>query len=182
METKYRFRWLWESELRELDLDPKGMKTRELDTRRGKSTQYRYADPNAAYDLQNTILQMSMKRALVGGVRGYAAMANVFQAGEDGHDQVRKAPPARRAPRQVDAQTSDVKPPPAKANAAAEQTGEHNWGEVRQRLDDLTFDWHQFQMEYLGVPYSEFIESGGTADEAWKMIDDMEAPNDTQEA
>lgn len=64
METKYRWRWLWENQIRE-----QGISTEGLVTRRTKNGKLQYRVPNdEVFNLVNTIQKMACKRALIAAV------------------------------------------------------------------------------------------------------------------
>ena len=64
METKYRWRWLWDNQLREQGINPEG-----LTTRRTKTGKLQYRVPNdEVFNLVNTIQKMACKRALIAAV------------------------------------------------------------------------------------------------------------------
>lgn len=64
METKYRWRWLWDNQLREQGITPDGLTTRR--TKTGK-LQYRVQN-DEVFNLVNTIQKMACKRALIAAV------------------------------------------------------------------------------------------------------------------
>lgn len=77
METKYRYRWLWSSELPEGFDKDKGIK-RWVSSRGGtKVPQYR-VDNDEIYSQVNTVLKMAKKRALVDAALSAGRLSNVF--------------------------------------------------------------------------------------------------------
>lgn len=76
MESKYRWRWVWSNDVPE-NVDKSKMITRMINTKNGKSKQYRM-DNDDIYSQVNTILKMSKKRALVDAALSAGRLSEVF--------------------------------------------------------------------------------------------------------
>lgn len=90
-ESKFGFRWVGKRELG--DIDPKALKTR---IRRGSGggeyTQYRVANDDIA-SLQNSILKMAKKRAMVDAALAVGRLSNIFTQDLDDLDDHYEGPP-----------------------------------------------------------------------------------------
>lgn len=91
LESKYRFRWVWSSDL------PQGMDKEKLTVRwvklksGSKSPQYRLENENPQ-DLANTILKMAKKRAFIDGILTVTGASRIFtQDIEDIHEETTEA-------------------------------------------------------------------------------------------
>src|SRR5690606_19874522 len=76
MEARYRWRWVWPSELPP-DIDKSTLKTRQLQTRNGKATQYRIENDDP-WSLWNTVRKMAKKRALIDAVLSATRSSGIF--------------------------------------------------------------------------------------------------------
>ena len=76
MESKYRWRWLFGSQVPE-GTDKAKMVTRSINTRNGPATQYR-AESDDIYSQVNTLLKMAQKRALVGAALSAGRLSELF--------------------------------------------------------------------------------------------------------
>ena len=143
MEARYRWRWVFRSELDRLGISTEGLRTRPIDTRNGKATLYRVENEDI-YSQVNTILKMSKKRSLVDAALSAGRLSEVFHqdfedtATENG--ETVQAPPKQAEPK-------PQRPGPAQVREShAEQLGtciehERAWaplstGEIGHPLDD----------------------------------------------
>jgi hypothetical protein len=76
LETKYRYRWVFQSTLPET-VDKTKLVSREIKTRNGKARQYRL-DNDEIFSQVNTILKMAKKRALVDAALSAGRLSDVF--------------------------------------------------------------------------------------------------------
>lgn len=77
LETKYKYRWVWENEFKTLP-ELKGLNRNGLPMRpKGQHTQYRVPNPEIT-DLENTILAMAQKRARVDAVLSWSGLSSDF--------------------------------------------------------------------------------------------------------
>ena len=76
METKYRYRWIWPSELPD-GFDKEHATKRTVNTRNGKVPQYR-VDNDDIFSQVNTLIKMAKKRALVDGALSAGRLSNIF--------------------------------------------------------------------------------------------------------
>jgi hypothetical protein len=80
MESKYRWRWAWPSDVPEEQrkhLRTISGRTREINTKRGKTWQYRL-DNDDIFSQVNTILKMAKKRALVDAALSAGRLSDLF--------------------------------------------------------------------------------------------------------
>ena len=77
LEARYRWRWVFNSELDQLGLPTEGLRTRSINTRNGKAKQYRIENDDI-FSQVNTILKMSKKRALVDAALSAGRLSNIF--------------------------------------------------------------------------------------------------------
>ncbi|KKM90757.1 hypothetical protein LCGC14_1235460 [marine sediment metagenome] len=77
MEARYRWRWVFKSELESINLPPEGKRTRQIEARGAKATQYRIENDDI-FSLVNTILKMARKRALVDAALSAGRLSDVF--------------------------------------------------------------------------------------------------------
>ena len=102
MEARYRWRWVFRSELDRLGISTEGLRTRPIDTRNGKATLYRVENEDI-YSQVNTILKMSKKRSLVDAALSAGRLSEVFHqdfedtATENG--ETVQAPPKQAEPK-----------------------------------------------------------------------------------
>lgn len=101
-ESKYRFRWVFPSELPQYQQGDEGKPERDklasklINTRNGKARVYR-VDNEDIYDQTNTILKMARKRALVDAALSAGRLSNVFtQDIEDASSLVREEPEVKQ--------------------------------------------------------------------------------------
>lgn len=90
MESKYRYRWVWPSELPE-GFDKTKTIRKLVDTRKGKATQYRIENDDV-FTQVNTLIKMAKKRALVDAALSAGRLSNVFTQDIEDIDEL-KAPP-----------------------------------------------------------------------------------------
>lgn len=76
LEAKYRYRWLFGSQV-PAGVDKTKLLTREINTRQGKTRQYRLDNENPQ-DLGNTILKMAKKRAFVDAILTATGASRIF--------------------------------------------------------------------------------------------------------
>lgn len=76
MESKYRWRWVFQSELPS-DIDKSKLVQRTIRTKRGDAKQYRL-DNDDIYSQVNTVLKMAKKRALVDASLSAGRLSDVF--------------------------------------------------------------------------------------------------------
>lgn len=105
LESKYRWRWAWPSELSEQErraLESTRGRVRRVETKRGETKQYRVENDDI-YSQTNTILKMAQKRALVAAVLNATGASRIFtQDVEDLVDATEepRSSPAPARPRQ----------------------------------------------------------------------------------
>ncbi len=105
-ETKYRFRWVFESQLPRLT-DKAGLPTKTINTKRGRAVMYRIDNENPQ-DLANTILKMAKKRAFVDAILTVTGASRIFtQDVEDFQEEMPNDPAL--------AQKTEPNPPAASA-------------------------------------------------------------------
>jgi hypothetical protein len=73
MESRYRWRWVWQDELAQLGQTPQGLRTRP----RGDGVQYRVENDDV-YSQVNTILKIAKKRAQVDAALSVGRLSEVF--------------------------------------------------------------------------------------------------------
>jgi hypothetical protein len=103
MEACYRHRWLWSSDV-PAHLDKNSLPQRQINTRRGRSTQYRIENDDV-FSLVNTIMKMAKKRALVDAALSAGRLSDLFSQGDQ--DAGHKRAPAPE-PISVNHQTGEV--------------------------------------------------------------------------
>ncbi|MFC1762945.1 hypothetical protein ACFL6U_12810 [Planctomycetota bacterium] len=91
MESRYRYRWAWPSDV-PAHLDKTSLPQRQINTRRGKSTQYKVENDDI-YSLTNTILKMSKKRALVDAALSAGRLSDLFSQGDNEPDPQKQSHP-----------------------------------------------------------------------------------------
>ena len=126
MEARYRYRWVFQSDLPKLGLAPEGLFTRQIATKNGRATQYR-VDNDDIFSQVNTILKMAKKRALVDAALRAGRLSDVFtQDLEDHGDEPegRAAPARRPAPAPPEKATA---PPELTTAAHSELTTAERW-------------------------------------------------------
>ncbi len=77
LESRYRWRWVFRSELDNVGASPDGLRTRMINTKNGRATQYRI-DNEDIYSQVNTILKMAKKRALVDAALSAGRLSDIF--------------------------------------------------------------------------------------------------------
>lgn len=119
MESKYRWRWLFGSQMPEGTLKPNV--TRIIKTKRGDAKQYRF-DNDDIYSQVNTILKMAKKRAMVDAALSAGRLSDVFT--QDIEDTVSQAeePEAPVKPPVAEGALPDSPSPPIKMPQAASQS------------------------------------------------------------
>ena len=101
MESKYRWRWVFPSEVPET-MDKSKLTIKTIDTKRGKAKQYRLENEDI-FSQVNTILKMAKKRALVDAALSAGRLSNLFT--QDMEDMPRASAKATR-----DKESPDEKP------------------------------------------------------------------------
>ncbi len=76
MESKYRYRWVFESQLPRY-IDRESCQTKDINTRRGRVKLYRIENDDI-FSLKNTILKMAKKRALIDAVLSATRSSGIF--------------------------------------------------------------------------------------------------------
>ncbi len=78
MESKYRYRWIWDNEAKAQGLDLKSMTTKTFEGKNGKQyTKYRVENEDI-FDQVNTLSKMAQKRALVAATLNATGASAVF--------------------------------------------------------------------------------------------------------
>lgn len=77
MESRYRYRWLFKSDLERQGIKSDGLVTRQIRTKNGPAKQYRM-DNEDVYSQVNTILKMAKKRALVDAALSAGRLSEIF--------------------------------------------------------------------------------------------------------
>ena len=96
MEGRYRYRWVFESQLPPKMTIQDILVTRTINTARGRATQYQVLNGDI-YSQVNTILKMAKKRSLVDAALSAGQLSNLFtQDMEDIHEEISQSsePPA----------------------------------------------------------------------------------------
>jgi len=82
-ESKFRFRWCFSSEIPE-GVDKKSLHNKTITTRRGNRAVMYRVENDDTFSLNNTILKMAKKRALVDAVLSAGRLSDVFGQGDGG--------------------------------------------------------------------------------------------------
>lgn len=85
-ESKYRYRWFLESEIKKLQVDPKGLVSKDF-VRADKTEYTKYRMDNTdLVDQWNTVLKMAKKRALVDAVLAATRSSELFSRSQNDFD------------------------------------------------------------------------------------------------
>jgi len=145
LESRYRYRWVFESEL-PANLDKSQFKVRTVNTKHGRARMYRIENDDI-WTLANTLTKMAKKRALVDAVLSATRLSGVLtQDLEDLAEPGQEAPPAEEPGQAPAAKPRTTKP----AEKPAEKPKER-----KQRLDDPAL-----RQELLGKIKQEMLRVG----------------------
>ena len=183
MEARYRWRWVFQSELDQMGMGGEGLRVRDINTKNGKSRQFRVLNEDI-YSQVNTILKMAKKRAMVDAALSAGRLSDVFtQDLEDlprGAISDRPAEPKTQQPKQGQAksQAPAAKPQPGKLGNC--ETHDNPWapgpeGRIGHPLGNGEWCWKdeaappsgadphsqkalQAHLESLGWTWEQFLE------------------------
>lgn len=129
MESKYRYRWVWRSQVPE-GVDLSTLETKKVGRNQDK-TMYKILNVEP-YDLDNTILKMSQKRAYVGATLSAQRASGLFtqDVGDDDKKPTNK-------PEDKPKSYSKGKPVQETSESSGEQELEADRAERRKALDDI---------------------------------------------
>ena len=174
MENKYRYRWIWPSELPE-GFDKEHAIKRLVNTRNGKVAQYR-VDNDDIFTQVNTLIKMAKKRALVDAALSAGRLSNVFtQDIEDIQEGLKAQPEAVQE--EVSDKTQGESTSPVEASQPEPSESQHesstptgkkvqNITELKGLLMKHKIGTHEAK-EILSI--KEFTDLADL-DEAWAMI------------
>lgn len=167
-EPKYRYRWLWGSEVPE-SMNKKEMVTRSV-RRNGGTIQYRINNPDPM-ELDNTILKMAMKRSHIAATLNATGASRIFtQDIEDmtpQHEDTEKA--TSQKPSQTDSGAKAGGPPAGQSGNLSSRSPAVSISNKKECLDAIGV-WGFTEVDLGKYLKAKGIDKWPSAPEAWQAL------------